>query len=308
MRTYIWFLASVLFIITVCAHKAPPLFKDRVHPKLTRIKALSNCQVLLSFSEDIDTLSLDERSIIVYSHSDTLEIVALYPSLSAAEIMCLTDTQFPVKYQVTGAVYDTAQNKGIITSSFEGSTKPDTVAPYIAKYSQGANTHEFILRFSEAMDTSGITYHIIPAFTTLCEWLNLRTCRIAPQDPNDIFAPDSTYYLFINRSAYDVSGNPLVQFITSITPDTAYKPFLLKSEVRANDTLARDGIAVLKRSEPKGIAFIRNGQVTFEVRDQEAYTIEALCNGYYGSNVVWFDSINIITVWPNGKTIDSIIP
>ncbi|MBN2621548.1 hypothetical protein JXB22_10745 [candidate division WOR-3 bacterium] len=307
MRKYLWYCAGILIIVSACAHKAAPLFKDRMKPKIVRVRALNNRQVQLSFSEDIDTLSFDEQSIAMYSDPETLSIVAVYPSLSAAEIVCLTAEQTPVKYHIAGVVYDTAQNKGIIASSFEGSRVPDTVAPYIAKYSQGARTYEFDLQFSEAMDTSLVTYYVLPDHATICEWQNLRSCRIIPQDPNDPFKPEATYYLFIDRGVCDASGNSLRPFITSITPDTAYKPMLLKSEVRVHDTLALTGIAVLKRPDARGIAFIKNGQVSFDVRDQDAYTIEVLSNGYSGSAAVWFDSVNTVRLLPAEKTIDSII-
>lgn len=307
MRKTVFCLVSALILISACAHKAAPLFKDRMKPTLVRARAINNRQVQLSFSEDVDTLRLGTQDLVIYSGSDTLGITVAYPSLSAAEIVCLTETQSAVKYSIAGVVYDTAQNKGIIASSFDGSSVPDTVPPYIAKYAQGANVHEFSLQFSEAMDTSHITYHILPPHPVIHEWQNLRSCRISPQDPEDPFMPDTTYYLFIDRGAGDASGNLLQPFITSITPDTVYKPFLLKCEVRAHDTLVASGVAVLKRPDAQGIAFIRNGQVNFNVRDREAYTIEALSNGYTGSAEVWSDSTNIITVLPTEKTLDSII-
>jgi hypothetical protein len=307
MRKCICCLIGTLILTLACAHKAAPLFKDRMKPKLVRVRALNDRQVQMSFSEDIDTLGFDEKSIVIYSDPETLRIIAVYPSLNAAEIVCLTEEQAPVKYHIAGAVFDTAQNKGIIASSFEGSRVPDTVAPYIAKYSQGARTYEFVLQFSEAMDTSHIAYYVLPDHATVHEWQNLRSCRVIPQDPNDPFKPEMTYYLFIDRGVCDASGNPLPRFVTNITPDTAYKPMLLKSEVRVHDTLVRAGIAVLKRPDAQGVAFIKNGQVSFDVRDQDAYTIEALSNGYFGSATVWFDSVNVITLLSAEKTIDSII-
>lgn len=307
MRVLLKILCAAM-LVSACAHKAPPLFKDRMKPKLIKARALNNRQVQLSFSENIDTLDFNDPSIAIFSDSDTLDITALYPSLSAAEIICLTAPQLPVRYRITGIVYDTAQNIGAIDSWFEGSTMPDTVAPYVVQYSSGARTHEFMLFFSEAMDTSRLSYHVLPVAATKAQWQNLRTCRITPRDPNMMLAFDTTYYLFINREAYDVSGNALEPFITSITPDSGYKPFTLKGAIHTEDSLLCDGIAVLSRFSPQAVAFIRNRQVTFEVRDQDAYTMEAVCNGSYGAAMVWADSVNTITVTPGGITIDSIIP
>jgi hypothetical protein len=261
----------------------------------------------MSFSEDIDTISFSKNDITIFCDGDTLGIIVLYPSLSAAEIICLTGMQAAVEYKITGAVYDTAQNKGIIASSFNGSATPDTVTPYVVTYSKGYNKHEFELCFSEAMDTSFFSYQVIPSLSMAHEWQNLRFCRIAPYDPADSLVQGLTYYLYIDQGICDISGNVLQPFITSITPDTIYKPLLLKGEVRTDDTLIHDGVAVLERPDPLGIAFIHNGLFTFEVRDQEAFMIEAFCNGYHGSAMVWFDSVNVVTVMPSEKTIDSII-
>jgi len=307
MRNYICFLTCILILAAACAHKAAPLFKDRMKPKLMQVKALNNRQVQLSFSEELDTISLSVKNITFHSDSDTLEIITLYPSLSAAEIMCLTEPQALITYRVTGSVYDTAQNIGIISSKFDGTVLPDTVTPYLVKYSRGMSTREFILRFSESMDTTELEYSVIPDITMEHAWQDLRTCRIFARDTVDSLEYGVTYYLYIAGKPSDVSGNHLPPFITSITPDTAYEPYILKGEVRVNDTLVSEGVVVLSKKEQQGIAFVRNGSFSFDVRDQEAYTIEALTSGFYGSGIVWFDSVNTILLSPSEKTIDSII-
>lgn len=307
MRKCIYFLITILILFAACAHKAPPLFKDRMKPKLVRVKALNNRQVQLSFSEDLDTLSISTNSIFFHTDSDTLDIIALYPSLSAAEIMCLTEPQAPLLYHVTGTVYDTAQNTGNIESTFEGTILPDTMPPYVAQYSRGFNKRMFVLGFSEPMDTSKAVYIILPDIAMTFIWTDLRTGQIAPQDPADSLTFGVTYYLYLPEALQDVSGNQLPPFITSITPDTVDEPLVLKGEVKVNDTLVTDGIAVLKKDEPIGVCFISSGLFSFDVREPEAYTIEAVSDGFYGTGVVWSDSVNAITLFPSEKTVDSII-
>jgi len=276
-------------------------------PKLTKVKALNNRQVQLTFSEEIDTLALGDSSIVFTTGTDTLTIIAAYPSLSAAEIICLSEPHAPVKYMVSGFVYDTAQNKGLISSSFTGSVLPDTLAPWIAIYSIGKSKQAFTLQFSEAMDTSTYDFTVLPEQNMSLDWQGLRTCRIGPASKEDILDHGFTYYLHIDGTFFDVSGNPVTPFITHITPDTVYAPFLLKGEVRINDTLVMQGTAVLKRSRAIGIAFLENGAFSFGVRDQEPYTVEVISNGYYGHADVWADSINLVVMTPEEKSLDSII-
>jgi hypothetical protein len=262
---------------------------------------------MLSFSEEIDTLSFSINSITLHADADTLTITMMYPASSAAEIMCLTEPQSAITYRATGTVLDTAGNIGSFSRAFEGTLMPDTIAPYVTQYSRGMNYHEFILAFSEAMDTTRIAYHIIPGPTMGLTWQDLRTCLITPQDPGDSLQYGNTYYLYTDGGFSDISGNLLPPFITSITPDTIYEPHVLKGEVSADDTLVTEGIALLRRTGLQGIAFISSGLFTFQVRDKDAFMIEALCNGYYGSDTGWSDSTNIIPVFVSEKTIDSII-
>jgi hypothetical protein len=169
------------------------------------------------------------------------------------------------------------------------------------------NQHDFVLAFSEAMDTTHTAYHVIPENAMVHSWQNLRTCRIIPRDTVDSLQYGVTYYLYTDGGFSDVSGNPLPLFITSITPDTLYEPHQLKGEVHTDDTLISGGIVVLNRSGILGIAPISNGLFSFDVRDKDAYVVEVLYKEYYGSDTVWADSTNTIPVFPSEKTIDSII-
>ena len=307
MRKSFYCLVCILIIIAACAHKAKPLFKDRMKPKLTRARAMNNRYVQLSFSEEIDTLSFSIHNITLHADADTLAILLMYPTTSTAEIMCLTEPQSAITYRATGIVADTAQNMGSFSYAFEGTLLPDTLAPYVTHYSRGSNHHEFFLAFSEAMDTTRTAYHVLPGPPMDHAWQDLRTCRITPQEPVDSLQYNTTYYLYTDGGFSDISDNLLSPFITSITPDTVYEPYVLKGEVSANDTLVTEGIALLRRAGIHGIAFINNGLFTFEVRDKDAFMIEALCNGYYGSDTAWSDSTNVIPVFASEKTIDSII-
>ncbi|MCK4251701.1 hypothetical protein KAX97_09640 [candidate division WOR-3 bacterium] len=296
-----------IFIWASCAHKAAPLSKDRLNPKLQKVSALNNRQIQFTFSEILDTLNLKPEYFSILSEEETLKIMTLYPSLSASEIIAITEIQFDKVYEVSGYVFDTAQNKGNFKESFIGSSKPDTITPWIVNYSKGANHKEFSLIFSEAMDTTFLTFFILPKNDLKPEWQNLRACHLIPEIPDDSLSYDTTYYLYIDKGARDINGNTIDIFITSITPDTIYKPIILKGTAHVNDTLIKTGLAVLKRKYPIGITLVDHGDFSFEVRDSLFYTIEVISGKYSGSAEVSVDRVNNIILKLEEKDIDSLI-
>jgi hypothetical protein len=307
MHYIILTLASIFFILTACAHKAPPLSKDRLNPKLSKISALNNRQIQFTFSEQLDTLDLKPEYLDITTTKDTLDILFLYPSLSAAEIIAFTDYQSDILYDVSGYVFDTAQNKGTFRSTFLGTSQPDTISPWIVSYSKGAKQKTFFVEFSEAMDTTFTRFYVLPKKNLVARWKNYRTCRFIPETPADSFKQDTTYYLFLNKGARDISKNTIGMFATSITPDTLYEPMLLQGNAQINDTLVKTGVAIIKKENPLGIVLIEEGRFTFEVRDSAAYTIEVLSGDYSGSAEVSVDSIYTIFLKGNGKEIDSFL-
>jgi hypothetical protein len=290
-----------------CAHKAPPLSKDRMSPKLLKVAALNNRQIQFTFSEILDTLNLKPEYFNITSGPDTLKIMHLYPSLSAAEIIAITENQLDTSYEVSGSVFDTAQNKGNFLKSFPGTSLPDTIAPWIVGATSGARQKAFGITFSEAMDTSFLKFFILPKKNLKVNWQSLRSCRFVPEVSADSLHYDTTYYLYLTREARDISGNTLGAFITSITPDTIYEPVILKGKVQLNDTLIKKGLAILERPDPAGIAFVEKGEFLFEVRDSNAYYIEVISGKYSGRGEVFVDSANIIILKLEEKNIDSII-
>ena len=207
-----WWVFLALLIIT-CAHKAPPLVKDRMKPKLQNIIALNNRQVQFTFSEDIDTLNLNSSDFYITDGADTLKIETLYPSLSAAEIVAITEIQTDTEYLVNGVVYDTAQNKGAFDDRFKGTSAPDTIKPWIIKYSEGKLKSNFYFCFSEAMDTTFFEFLVIPEKKVIVQWHNLRACNIIPADTMNTFSFDTTYYIYIDHGCRDLSGNPFVSLL-----------------------------------------------------------------------------------------------
>lgn len=296
-----------IFIWASCAHKAAPLSKDRLNPKLQKVSALNNQQIQFTFSEILDTLNLKPEYFSIISEEETLKIMTLYPSLSASEIIAITEIQFDKVYEVSGYVFDTAQNKGNFKESFTGSSKLDTIIPWIVNYLKGANHKEFSLIFSEAMDTTFFKFYILPKKNLQPRWQNLRACRLIPKIPDDSLSYDTTYYLYINKGTRDISGNTIDIFITSITPDTIYKPIILKGTAHVNDTLIKTGLAVLKRKYPIGITIVDHGDFSFEVRDSLFYTIEVISGKYSGSAEVSVDRVNNIILKLEEKDIDSLI-
>ena len=286
--------ALLIMIIAACAHKAPPLIKDRMKPKLQNVFALNNRQIQFTFSENIDTLNLKPDNFNITTGDDTLQITSLYPSLSAAEIIAITEAQMDLVYKVTGYVFDPAQNKGAFDIEFTGTSRPDTIAPWIIKFSEGSRQKEFFFHFSEAMDTTFFSYSMIPKKELVSEWRNPRVCFLLLADTTDALAFDTTYYVYINQGCRDLSGNLVGTLVTSITPDTAYRPLILKGSAQINDSLVITGIALLRRETFSGITLIRGGDFQFEVRDSLPYTVEVFSDKYWGSATVSIDSINII--------------
>jgi hypothetical protein len=298
-------MSAVLFIMMACAHKAAPLFKDRMNPKLIDVSALNNRHLQCIFSEAIDTLNLQPDFFSIAAGQDTLEILALYPSLSASEIIAVTAPQSDTLYDFSGYVYDMNENMGTFTSSFTGTSVPDTIRPWFVQYSQGGKTERFRLFFSEMMDTSYFRFHTAPKTDLAVGWENVRACRLQPD--SGALHPDTTYYLLIVDGARDITENIAKPFVTRITPDTTYRPLLLEGTVLVNDTLATEGLAVLKRTIPVGFALVENGSFIFEVRDSAQFSIEILTGPYAGSDEVAVGDENVIKLEPQEKTLDSII-
>ncbi|OPX17590.1 hypothetical protein BXT86_05700 [candidate division WOR-3 bacterium 4484_100] len=235
---------SITLLFT-CAHKAPPIAKDRLAPRLKRVTPLNSRQVQFTFTEEIDTLSLVPENFLILSGTDTLPVITLHPSLSKTEIVAITAPQEKITYNVSGIIYDLAENRGSFSTQFIGSTIPDTIPAWPVKYYQGKGFKEFMVQFSKAMDTTSLNFYIIPKKNLHPEWLNLRTVRFTPDSIIDTLGYDTTYYLYI-KEVKDISQNRTENIITSITPDTVYNPLVLKGEVRINDTLLKKGIAIIK--------------------------------------------------------------
>ncbi|UCC12139.1 MAG: hypothetical protein JSW02_00985 [candidate division WOR-3 bacterium] len=291
-------------IAIACAHKAAPLFKDRMNPSLTNVSSLNNRHVLCIFSEPIDTLNLQSDFFTIAAGQDTLQILALYPSLSSSEIIAVTEPQTDTAYEFSGYVFDLNENQGFFKSSFTGTSSPDTIQPWIVQYSQGGKTGRFRLFFSEMMDTSYFTFFTAPNLTLSVTWENVRACRL---EPDSALHPDTTYYLLITDGVRDISENITKSFVTSITPDTAYRPLLLEGTVMVNDTFAAYGIAVLRKHVAVGFALVESGTFTFEVRDSTHYMVDILTGPYTGSGTVAVGDENVITLEPQEKNLDNII-
>jgi hypothetical protein len=154
------------------------------------------------------------------------------------------------------------------------------------------------------MDTSFFTFFTAPEVKLSVTWDNVRACRL---EPDTALHHDTTYYLLITDGARDLSENIAKSFVTSITPDTAYRPLLLEGTVTVNDTLAAYGIAVLKKHVPIGFALVENGTFIFEVRDSAFYVVDISTGPYAGTGTIAVGDENIITLEPQEKNLDNII-
>jgi hypothetical protein len=296
----------LLILFAACAHKTPPISKDRLKPKLTSVTALNNRQIQLSFSEEIDTVALFPDSMLITSAQETLGILSIYPSLSASEIVLVTTPMTHTAYEISGHVLDKGENKGPFKHAFQGSANPDTIAPWLVDFSQGRLNHEFFLVFSETMDTTSITYSVVPKKQPLPDWLTHRHVKFSPQTPSESLSFDTTYYLFL-RNANDISGNPAPPFVTAVTPDTMYRPDILTGKVFIDETPAPSGIAILQRDIIIGIALIEKGEFVFEVRDSLPFDLHAVSGDYTGTSTVKADSENIIKLLKGEFDLDRLI-
>jgi len=301
------YLPVILIVINVCAHKAPPLYKDRLNPKLQRILAINNRQVQFTFSEELDITKLNANNFSIISNGDTLPIIAVYPSNSTWEIIAITQVQADVMYEAAGYIFDTGENQGIFKKNFAGTSKPDTIAPWLTFCSEGKKNKKFILNFSEAMDTTFFEFTIIPKKHFVPVWQDYRACEIIPETPSDSLGYDTTYYLYLKKDLHDISDNPFPPFITAITPDTIYEPLTLKGGVVLNDTLVKSGLVLLKREIVLGITEIEDGFFIFEVRDSLPYTVEVISGVYSGQAQMSVSKEDTIILRAEARRIDEFI-
>jgi hypothetical protein len=304
MRGRATFLLGLILI--ACAHKAPPIAKDRLNPKLLRVEVLNARQIQLTFSEEVDTAALVTDSIRVTSGRDTLAVAQVYPSLSSSEIVLITEPMEEVTYEINGVVFDNAENKGNFNKTFKGSTLPDTIAPWLVGYAQGRNTSEFHLSFTEALDTLSLAFSILPEKRLMPVWVNTRYVRFVPEAAGESLGFDTTYYLYL-KQVQDISGNRAAPFITSITPDTVYRPITLQGEALINETPVISGLALLARSAQVAITLVRDGEFTFEVRDSLNYEVQVIAGDYSGNGTVKAGGDNTIRLERGKVDIDRLI-
>ena len=299
-------LMFIFIMLLACAHKAPPLSKDRLNPRLLKATALNARQLQISFSEEIDTLALFPDSMTITSSLDTLMVLHVYPSLSASEIVVATSPMSNVIYEIAGAVFDKAENRGTFAAKFQGTTSPDTISPWVAGYAEGRNTREFFLNFSEAMDTTTLMFSVVPKRQLIPSWDNYRHVRFAPESGSESLGFDTTYYMYL-KTARDISGNRAQSVITSITPDSIYRPIRLKCKALLDEDPVAEGMAILKRELPIGVAFVKNGEFEFEVRDSLYFDVLVITSDHNGSAQVMVGGENIVELQQGKVDIDRII-
>ncbi len=296
----------LLFIIIslFCAHKAPPLRIDRVDPKLTRVIPFYSHQIILNFSEEIDSLSMNPENFLIYTEKETLEIIYVTHGNTPDQIFIFTPTMRPGEYNLQGRVYDRSGRSGFFKTKFISSTKKDTIPPLPVSYSKGPKSKKFVVEYSEPMDTSSLKFYIVPAKKIPPIWRNLKTLLLDPG--SDSFNYDTTYYLFI-QEIKDLAGNAAPPFITTITPDSLYKPLFIRGKAVVNDTPLINGIGILTRTRPLGISTVEKGEFLFEVRDSSNYYLQILGANCYGADSVSVVKENLIKLLPGVVNLDSLI-
>jgi hypothetical protein len=305
LRRWKAFLLAAL-LMAMCAHKAPPIAKDRLNPRLSKATVINTRQIQLTFTEEIDTLSLTPENVLITSDSETLGVLLLYPSLSPSEIIIVTEPMEDIEYNIQGQVLDKAENIGSFVCRIQGSITPDTIAPWVISYSEGKSGSEFTLEFSEAMDTTELSFSIVPKKKYLPEWLTYRSIRFLPENPSESLAVDTTYYVYL-RKASDISGNTAKPFITSMTRDTTHEPILLSGKALIDDTPAESGIVLLSRDNLLGVALVTKGEFTFAVRDSLNFDVLVVSGAYSGRGSVEAAADNIIRLRKEQVDIDSLV-
>ncbi|MEO0094841.1 MAG: Ig-like domain-containing protein [candidate division WOR-3 bacterium] len=294
----------LILIFLFCAHKAPPLRIDRIDPKIKSISALNEHQISLSFSEEIDTLSIKSENFSIYAEQETLRIISATPGNTLDQIYLFTQKMFKIEYSIDGKVYDLSGRVGFFKTKFMGSTKPDTIPPVVISHSKGCRLKSFYLEFSEPVDTSSVIYYIFPKRKLAKDWHYMKRLFLSPEADSLHF--DTTYYLFL-KEVRDLSGNPGAPFVTTGTPDTTYNPVFIRGKALINDTLLNRGIGILGDSAIIGISIIDQGEFLFEVRDSLNYLIRIFGEDCYGIDSVSASNTNIIKLSPGVFNLDSII-
>lgn len=297
---------ALLTAMVMCAHKAPPIAKDRLNPRLMKASVINTRQVQLTFTEEIDTLTLSPENVLITSATETLGILVLYPSLSASEIIVVTQPMKKITYEIHGKVLDKAENEGTFVGRIQGSTAPDTIAPWVVTFSEGKSKDEFLIHFSEAMDTTKLSFSIIPRREFRYTWVNYRRVKFLPADPNESLAHDTTYYFYL-RQASDISGNTVKPFITSVARDTAHTPIFVRGKAFIDEAPIESGLALLIRNYPVGIAFVARGEFTFTVKDSLDFDLLVVSGAYSGRSRVSAAAENIVKLEKEEVDIDTLV-
>ncbi len=301
------FLTILMISLMNCGHKAAPLVRDRLKPKLLRVNILNRSQIQLAFSEPVDTMQIHPDSFMITSAAETLNILAIYPTLSAAEIMLATEPAQKTEYQIVGHVFDTAMNRGNFTKKFIGTDFPDTIKPWISGYPRGPGVKSIDLVFSEAVDTVQAGFRLLPKLDYRVNWRDRRRCSLDPAEADQWLQDSATYYLFSTGQIFDLNHNPLVDFLTVFTPDAVYQPLFLQGRALVGDALVDGGIAVISRDKAIGIAVVSQGVFKFEVRDSLPYRVTVIADQYSGSGDIVIGAENRIELEVRKVDLEDII-
>ncbi len=298
----------LIFIVVCfyCAHKGPPLYVDRIDPKIKKVAPINNHQLMLFFSEDLDTLSYNSENFIVHTEHETLRIFVVCPGNTPDQLFLTTEKMNQIKYKITGKVFDKSGRMGTFTTHFVGSPKPDTIAPWVTHYSRGYRLKKFDLEFSEPVDTLSFKYYVMPKKKMQAKWQYLTKVSLIPISEVESLNYDTTYYLYV-KDIIDLSGNHILHFATSITPDTTYNPLFIKGKALLNDTSINNGIAIIERNKILGISPVKQGEFSFEVRDSLKYLVHIIIPDFYGADSVSTSQINEIKLKPGAIDFDSLI-
>ncbi len=217
----------LIFSVLFCAKKMLPPSPDRFPPRLLEATSRSRAQVELLFDEEIDPRRLAPESLVIVGG----EIRGISMGKTQSRILVWTQPQKSQNYEIKGAVWDIAGNRGRFHINFVGSSRIDTIVPRTVEIEPApgsANLNRGIrirVRFSEPIDTAlPLDFVIIPRKleTTFSrswspDWQELRFIH------RDSITSGQNCYFLLFSGIKDLEGNSSIAPVwTYFTSDSVF--------------------------------------------------------------------------------------
>ena len=295
-----WTMLSLALLVLACAKKGMPPNPDRFPPSLLDFTVVNQNRLDLTFDEPMAQKDLPGGLAHLSDYSitglggDTLPVLGVAFSPDQTVISLLTRRQQREKYVLKGITRDVAGNTVRFARQFQGSTRPDTIAPAIISVSprmHATNLHRDVavtFIFSKPIDT--LTFG---GFLVLPSSLSGRFSPRWNPGLNGIqfMLADSlgrgTVVSFLVPPVFrDFAGNhPAQAGYTSFSSDSLVLPGLVKGRLEVEGGPARNAFILLEQDEPL-LATIGREDGSFVLRaKKEPYAVVALADTDYDGYV-----------------------